>query len=281
MIHLVVARRIYCDDMHQSGKGLDAGPAVPSSEVAPERVAWLESERPEKVPEVVARRILRDIVRQGLVAGDMLPPEAVMIEQLGIGRASLREALRILETRGIVRIKPGPRGGPMVDEVTAADYGRTMTVFLHASGATFRELMEARLIMEPVLARLAATRLTEEGAARIRGAITAGWDAVDEPSEVWSAASEEFHAAVAAGSGSRVLDIFSGSLMSIHRSRIGSMFPVNQRRATCRIHDRIAAAVLDRNAAGAEQLTRKHIEAVVQVVQQGMLQQMDEVVDWR
>jgi DNA-binding FadR family transcriptional regulator len=273
---------MYSDDMQESGNSPDGHrAAAPSAQLPPERVAWLESERAEKVPEVVARRILRDIVRRGLVAGDMLPPEAVMIEQLGIGRASLREALRILETHGVVRIKPGPRGGPMVDEVTAADYGRTMTVFLHASGATFRELIEARLIMEPVLARLAATRLTDEGAERIREAVSAGWEAVDETSEIWSVASEQFHAAVAAGSGSRVLDIFSGALMSIHRSRVGSVFPVNERRATCRIHDRIAEAVLDRNAARAEQLTRKHIEALVQVVELGMVQQMDEVVDWR
>ena len=98
---------------------------------ANENRAWLSMERAEKVPEMVARRILREIVDRGLTEGDRLPSEAVMLARFGVGRASLREALRILETHGLIRIKPGPQGGPVVTEPTAADYGQTTTLYLH------------------------------------------------------------------------------------------------------------------------------------------------------
>src|SRR2546427_3271835 len=92
--------------------------------------AWLGMERTEKIPEIVARRILKQITQSGMVAGDRLPSEAEMLAQLGIGRASLREALRILETHGIIRIKPGPRGGPRVTDMSPSDFGQTVTVYL-------------------------------------------------------------------------------------------------------------------------------------------------------
>ncbi len=76
--------------------------------------AWLSRDRAEKVPELVARTILREIVQQGLSAGDRLPPEATMLAHFGVGRGSLREGLRILEIHGLIKIKPGPQGGPVV-----------------------------------------------------------------------------------------------------------------------------------------------------------------------
>src|SRR5712691_5213320 len=114
--------------------------------------AWLDLERTEKVPETVARKILHEIVEGGLVAGDRLPPEAAMSAEFQVGRASLREALRILETHGMIRMKPGPSGGPVVTDTRPSDYGKTTTLYLHRAGATFRELLEARLVIEPVMA---------------------------------------------------------------------------------------------------------------------------------
>src|SRR5262245_48871960 len=165
------------------------------------RTAWLELDRTEKVPEMVARRILRDIVRRQLQPGDMLPAEAVMLQQFGVGRASLREALRILEIHGVIRIKPGPRGGPMVAPVEAADYARSMTVFLFRSGATYRDLCEARLIMEPVMAAQAAERATPEERQALVDSARHTHDLMDASPDEWSESSEGFHFLLAAASG--------------------------------------------------------------------------------
>src|SRR6478736_6338216 len=52
--------------------------------------------------------VARDIVEQGLVTGDSLPSEAVMLEEHGVSRESLREALRLLEVQGLLSIRRGP-----------------------------------------------------------------------------------------------------------------------------------------------------------------------------
>lgn len=246
-----------------------------------ERLAWLDLQRAEKVPTVLARRIQREIVERDLEAGDMLGAEAVMLARFGVGRASLREALRILENHGIIRIKPGPGGGPVVNHVTSDDWGRSMTIHLHSARATFRELLEARMIMEPVVARLAASRLTPDTATWLRQAAQAGHDAIDLTSSEWAAAAEDFHAAVTDASGNRVVGMFSSSLLSIHRARIGPSFPNDERDVTCRIHDRIADAICAGDAGKAESLMRHHIIELVAAIEDWMPQQMAELIDWR
>src|SRR5262249_3313574 len=83
--------------------------------------------RTEKVALRVARLIVRDIVERGLTRGDALEAEAAMLQRFGISRASLREALRILEIHGLITIKPGPGGGPSVGAVDSRDFGRMAT----------------------------------------------------------------------------------------------------------------------------------------------------------
>jgi GntR family transcriptional repressor for pyruvate dehydrogenase complex len=244
--------------------------------------AWLGMERAEKIPELLARRILREITQKNLGAGDRLPSEAEMLAQFGAGRASLREALRILEIHGIIRIKPGPHGGPRVTDLSPSDFGQTTTVYLQRAGADFQELLEARLVVEPVMARLAAQRLTPENAERIRAAAEWGWEAVDASAEVWSAATEEFHTVVAGASGNRVLDLQASSLISIERNRVGPIFNDRKdRERTLRIHDRIAEAILGRDAVKAEELSRKHIQAVAKVMEANLGHLLAEKIEWK
>jgi GntR family transcriptional repressor for pyruvate dehydrogenase complex len=244
--------------------------------------AWLGMERAEKVPEIVARKILREIVDRGLVTGDRLPPEAVMLARFGVGRASLREALRILEIHGMIRIKPGPQGGPVVTKTTAADYGQTTTLYLHRSESTFGELVEARRVIEPIMARLAAERLTDERAERLREAQAAGWDALNATAGEWSAASEFFHTVLAGATGNRVLDLYAGALVAIERNRLEPLFTnVEDRKRTLRVHDRIAEALLARDPDQAEDLTRRHMAALAKVWARDYQRQMNETIEWR
>jgi DNA-binding FadR family transcriptional regulator len=253
----------------------------PSTDDAlPRRTAWLELDRAEKVPEMLARRILRDIVHRQLQPGDMLPAEAVMLQQFGVGRASLREALRILEIHGVIRIKPGPRGGPMVAPIEASDYARSMTIYLFRSGATYRDLVEARSVMEPVMAALAAERATPEERQALQEMARHARELIDAPPDVWGEASEGFHELLATASGNRVLNLFTGALMEIHAHRIAGTLPSEQRQLTCKAHDQIADAIAKGNAKRAEQLTRRHVDEFVNTLKERLPTQLDEVIDW-
>src|SRR3954467_7900285 len=109
-----------------------------------------------KTSESVARDIVHDIVEQELETGDSLPSEAVMLEHYGVSRESLREALRLLEVQGLISIRRGPGGGPIVGTVDPANLGRVSTLFFYMAGATYAELFEAWVLSEPIIAQLAA-----------------------------------------------------------------------------------------------------------------------------
>ena len=91
-----------------------------------------------------------------------------MMAEYGVGRGTLREALRILEVNGLIASRPGPGGGPVVMEASTHDFGRMASLFFNARGVTLRDLMEARLIMEPIAARLAAERHDPDSTVRLR-----------------------------------------------------------------------------------------------------------------
>jgi DNA-binding FadR family transcriptional regulator len=242
--------------------------------------AWLNFERVEKVPELVARRILRDIVDRGLTTGDRLPPEASMVSQFGVGRASLREALRILETHGLIRIRMGSGGGPVVTDVSSTEYGRMASLYLFRAGGTYEELLEARLVIEPIMVRLAAERLTDETAQRLQEVVEEGEAAADAPASVWSAASERFHAVIAGMSGNHVLDLFAAGLISIERRHIGPIYRPGDRGTTLKVHRKIANAILAQNADQAEQLTRRHIVENERMMRDKYQVLLEERINW-
>ena len=108
--------------------------------------------RPLKTSESVARDIVHSVVTGGLGQGDSLPSEARMLEQYGVSRESLREGLRLLEAQGLITLRRGPGGGPVVGTVDPANLGRASTLYYHLVGATYGELFEAWAVAEGYLA---------------------------------------------------------------------------------------------------------------------------------
>lgn len=235
--------------------------------------------RRDKVAEAVARSILRKIRAERLLPGAQLPAEAQMLKEYGVGRGSLREALRILEFHGLISIKPGPGGGPIVAQAHTEDFGRMATLFFHAGGMTFGELIEARLVMEPVMARLAAERRDPNLLAELQQAAS-GVRVSDEDQYLRSTG--DFHHLVAAMSGNRMLSLFSESLSEIFRDRVsGILFPKTRRKGVIATHAAIAKAIDEGQPDEAQQLMYEHMEQYVAYVKRGYSMLINEVVDWR
>lgn len=231
-----------------------------------------------KVAEAVAQGIVRKIGTERMAPGTPLPPEAQMLEEYGVGRGSLREALRILEVHGLIVLKPGPKGGPIVTGVSPAAFGRMATLYFQAQQMTFRELVEARLVMEPVMARLAAERRDSPKSAELRR--VAEGTQVDDESK-YLASSSDFHQLVASMSGNGMLNLFSGALSEIFRARVsGLVFPKPRRTQVRDVHAEIARAIEDGEAEAAERLMREHMEQYANYVKRRHPALMNEVVSW-
>ena len=85
------------------------------------------------------------------------PAEPELVDEgVGVSRASLREALRLLEVQGLIHLKPGPGGGPVVGTVEPSNLARTASLYFHLGGATYGQLMQTQVLLEPLCAQLAA-----------------------------------------------------------------------------------------------------------------------------
>jgi DNA-binding FadR family transcriptional regulator len=232
------------------------------------------------VSETIARDIVRRIGAEELPPGTQLPPEAKMLEEYRVGRGSLREALRILEVHGLISIKPGPRGGPTVDRVHTENFGRMATLYFQMDGVTFQDLLDARVIMEPTLAGLAARANDPELAGELTRCADGERAGGDDDEYARDAA--DFHRLVAAMAGNPVMMLFGQSLTDILRDRLTPpLFPKSRRAAVVNVHGDIARAVTSGDAEKAERLMREHMSEYASYVRRRHPGLMREVVDWR
>lgn len=235
-------------------------------------------QRTHKVAETVAREILRDVTRFRN-PGDMLESETAMLERYDVSRASLREALRILEVHGLITVKPGRNGGPVVQRVDAGDYGRTSTLYFHALGASYGHIVESRLALEPLMARLAAERGDRRKIELLRGTVDRPIDLADD--EDYLDHSIGFHDLIAEMSGNPILDLMASSLKDIYLQRVTDLlFPAQDRTEVVAAHTGILAAVERGNGAEAERLMAAHMEDFARYASEVVPGLLDDVVEW-
>lgn len=130
-----------------------------------------ENERPIRVPktaEIVADKIRQRIIAGELKEGDSLHPEAQLMESFSISRPTLREAFRILEAEGLINVVRGSRTGARVHQPRVESVSRYASYVLQASGVTVADIYEARLAIEPYVARQLAKKKTKASVKRLR-----------------------------------------------------------------------------------------------------------------
>ena len=239
--------------------------------------------RPLKTSETVARDIVHYVVAGGLGNGDSLPSEARMLEQYGVSRESLREGLRLLEAQGLITLRRGPGGGPVVGKVDPANLGRVSTLYYHLVGANYGELFEAWAVAEGYLAERAARN---EDRALVRATLEP-YLTVEEGDlgdlEEFVAHHTEFHTDVGALAGNRVMQL---SLMAIGQTVTHHIANAADPRdvADILLHDHrlIAAAIIAGKPIKARDLMRVHLEGVANFYDQlsgGEI--LDQLIEWR
>lgn len=141
-------------------------PTTPSADPAHPGIAALNAVARGRVAERVVEEIRAYIDQNGLQPGHKLPPERVFIDRLGVGRSSLREALRVLTTLGVIEVR---HGDGMYVAATPDDWGGSSTALFDATEENaLRNLVETRLGIELAAAIAAAQRATDEDIERLQ-----------------------------------------------------------------------------------------------------------------
>src|SRR3954454_12814964 len=116
----------------------------------------------DALPDQIAARLIALITERQLKAGDRLPPERELAASMGVSRSSLREALRALAMLGVTEMRQGD--GTYLTSLRPDALMRPVGLVLSLSDAGLQELFEARKLVEPGLAALAAQRIGEDAA---------------------------------------------------------------------------------------------------------------------
>jgi GntR family transcriptional repressor for pyruvate dehydrogenase complex len=207
----------------------------------------------------IANAIEQRIVGRSLRTGDPLPSETDLARQFGVNRSTVREAIRELETHGLLARGRGEKRLRVTrPEPVRVSSGVSRALALH--DVTFLELWEAMMAIEPAAAEYAATRRTS---AQLQALLRAGArfrrDAADTAAAV--AAVVDFFTAVAAASGNQVLALSQAPLNVLLAPTLRQLLDrVPQARA--RIQDaqgRITTAIKLRRSAQARAWMEKHI----------------------
>jgi GntR family transcriptional repressor for pyruvate dehydrogenase complex len=223
----------------------------------------MASHRPQKTAMLVAQRIVSDINRRGNTVGDRLPPERVMLEEYEVGRGTLRESLRFLELQGVISLKPGPGGGPVVQQPDAAALATSLTLLLQFERAPFRTIAEARVGLEPMMAQLAAERMNETQLADLKASVDTMHDNLGDQ-DVFLEENKRFHDVIAHGSGNALFGHLVDALLGIlDGSAIGIDYPEVRRTAVHKAHLRIYDAIASHDPAASAAAMIDHIDQYV------------------
>jgi GntR family transcriptional regulator, transcriptional repressor for pyruvate dehydrogenase complex len=236
----------------------------------------------EKVSETVARKIIQSIIETELEPGSKLPPEHEMLALYKVSRPSLREALRLLEIQGIIRLRSGPGGGPVVEAESSRAFARLMGMHLYYAGARIRDLMEARFVIEPLMARLAATASDETARKLLEVSLMEEQaSTTGDSGEPNIEAAMRFHDRICEMSGNPVLDRLAGGLKALYQDRTRSLrFPKETQLHVLEDHRAIAAAILAGEGDEAEHLMRVHMREFADFCYVQVAGLVDEVVTW-
>ncbi len=226
----------------------DDAPWTPQAEAAPgERV---------QVARGVAEHIRHLILHGGLKPGDRLPAQRALSERLGVSRPSLREAISVLETMGLVSVRVGSGVYVAAPEARAP-------LWRFSDRASPRDVYEARMGLEGYAARLAAARWGADAARRLEAAVDAMASALArEDVPAMARADANFHDLVVEAAANPVLAAMVRPMrdMVVESQRL-PMALAARRGETLAEHREILDRLTARDAGGAEGAMQRHIRA--------------------
>jgi DNA-binding FadR family transcriptional regulator len=226
----------------------------------------------------IARKLVNEIRRRRLRPGSQLDAEHRMVEELGVARATVREALRFLELQGALRIKAGPGGGPVVSVPGADHLASVLSLHLQFADASFRSVVEARRSIYPVLAAEAAANASHEDIATLHESVARMHAGAHDP-DLFREEARRFMNLIAAASNNRVLSIL---VESLHRmsGETSASWDEKQRGSALRSYQRVIRAIENGEAEQARSIMARSLAAALRSWEQTAPDELKQSVAW-
>ncbi len=214
----------------------------------------------DRLYEQVAQQIQLLIVDEGWPAGNRIPTERELGEQFGVSRTVVREALKALAERGLVAIRPGR--GTFVEDPGVGALKEPMKLFFQRQNIPYRDLVEARRVLEIEISELAAQRARPDQIEQLRFAIEEMEEALADE-ERFIRADQRFHLLLAEATQNRMFPLLTESMADLlYESRL-LMFGVAGSPTRGQIHHRALLSALEsRDPVAARTAMAEHIEQV-------------------
>ena len=194
------------------------------------------------------------------MTGDKLPAERALAEEFKVGRNAVREALRTLESQGLIVSRTG-MGNFVVDLPVEALVGPLARLLIDEKTA-LADIFELRKLIEPQIAALAAERATERDIAQLKKIVAKQIDAVSR-GETGVDADAELHLCISRATQNQALQkLVSGLMEMLSRSREESLQTAERRKASIDTHRKIIAAIEKHDRIKARKEMQFHIEQV-------------------
>jgi DNA-binding FadR family transcriptional regulator len=168
----------------------------------------------KRYPEQIAARVQEKILKENLPNGYCLPTERQFAQELGVSRAVVREALRILDTSGFITIKKGPRGGVFVNHAQHKALSRSLDQMASCGIVTVDHLFDVRLQIEPFIGAEATRHATDGDLASLSALMADAARHCDDPAYL-KQTNIEFHLLLGRISGNPVLSLVMQSITDI------------------------------------------------------------------
>ncbi len=220
--------------------------------------------RKTRASEEIIDQVRELITSGGLKPGDRLPAERELAQTLGVGRSTVREAIRSMESLGMVDTRPGE--GTFLADGTGSHPNGAIAASLLQFWRNQRKLFEVRRVIEPDLAAFAALRATPEQVERMREAL-ARQEADVADGKTGLKADTDFHFRLTEAAGNEVLFQIMTNLMDMLRETREASVQLNDRPGrSLRNHRAILRAIEKGDAEGAEQRMYEHLEEMERLV---------------
>ncbi len=192
--------------------------------------------------------------------GSQLPSEKELTEQFGLSRITIRDALRVLESEGLIEIRVGARGGAFVARPSTQRVSDSLTNLLRLQQITIQELIEARQVVESAVVLLAAQRATPKDINAMERAVADARETRKAGNPRFDRHSVAFHLALAEAAKNQVLLSTVNSLRTPFQEALAALLPADDMAARAIAdHQQILKAIKARDGKRAQDLMREHL----------------------